>query len=220
MDSFVYRWKDDPYQKFYIGVHKGCQYDGYLCSSKLVREEYRKRPGDFIREIIATGTYEDMYLLETQLLKEVDARNNPSYYNQHNNESPFYHQGPKSREHLQKISLANKNSQKVRDQIKRITTDPIIKSKLALTRKTSSKFQSHVRRLNSDPAIHKKSARSQSGTWVITFPDGQQETIVNLREFCRTNNLNQSSMWRVSRGQSSKHKGFACLKVQHKKTIS
>lgn len=73
-NAFVYSWSDYKTAKVYVGVHKGHEDDGYICSSKLMKEEYFKRPNDFTRQIISKGSFEDCAQLEikinTQLLKE------------------------------------------------------------------------------------------------------------------------------------------------------
>ena len=46
-----------------------------------------------------------------------------------------------------------------------------------------------------------------AAAWLITTPEGITMNIVNLREFCRKNNLDQGNM---SRG---KHKGWKCVKL-------
>jgi hypothetical protein len=52
-----------------------------------------------------------------------------------------------------------------------------------------------------------RAAESLSSAWLITSPEGGIMNIVNLREFCRKNNLDQGNM---SRG---KHKGWKCVKI-------
>ena len=49
--------------------------------------------------------------------------------------------------------------------------------------------------------------------WLITNPQGQTFNIVNLRSFCRTNNLDQGNMVKVSQGILKQHKGWKCLKI-------
>ena len=93
INSFVYCWQDKLTNKMYIGSHKGNENDGYICSSKLVLEQYKKRPNDFIRQIIAKGNYEDIRKLECLLLKKVDAAKNKTFYNQHNGDGNFYCKG-------------------------------------------------------------------------------------------------------------------------------
>jgi hypothetical protein len=114
MEAFVYCWTDIVKEKLYVGYHKGTPDDGYVCSSKTMLLEYNQRPKDFVRQIIATGTHEDMVAFETTLLKSIDARNDDGFYNQHNGDGNFYlsqHteetkeklRGPKSIEHKQKM---------------------------------------------------------------------------------------------------------------------
>jgi group I intron endonuclease len=89
MEAFVYCWTDKKTNKLYIGSHKGSINDGYICSSKPMKEEYTKRPQDFSREIIASGSLCDIRTLESAILKSVDAKSNNLFYNMHNNNGLF-----------------------------------------------------------------------------------------------------------------------------------
>lgn len=93
MEAFTYIWTDHKTNKFYVGSHKGTPDDGYVCSSKLMLEQYSVRPKDFTREIIATGSFLDMRNFEATLLDKLDAKRNPSMYNQHNGNGDFYLKG-------------------------------------------------------------------------------------------------------------------------------
>ena len=66
-EAFVYSWKNKTTGKIYVGWHKGFEYDGYVCSSKVLMEEYTANPDNFERFIIAHGTAEDMAALETAI---------------------------------------------------------------------------------------------------------------------------------------------------------
>lgn len=74
----------------YVGVHKGTIDDGYIASGKFFMQEYRKRPEDFVRQIISCGNYSEMRVLESKILESVDAKRNPFFYNQHNSDGKFY----------------------------------------------------------------------------------------------------------------------------------
>lgn len=84
MEAFVYCWTDHRDQKLYVGSHKGTINDGYVCSSKIMLKEYKERPRDFTRQIIAKGTYEDIVKLEKKILESVNAAFSEEYYNQTN----------------------------------------------------------------------------------------------------------------------------------------
>lgn len=49
-------------------------------------------------------------------------------------------------------------------------------------------------------------------SFVVTFPNGDQHTITNLRNFCRENNLDPGTMSAVAHGKRhhKSHKGFRC----------
>jgi hypothetical protein len=108
-EAFLYQWIDKTTNKKYIGIHKGAVDDGYICSSKVMLEEYVKRPMDFQREILYLGSFDDMVMKETELLKNVNAAKNPEYYNMHNGDGNFYNKGH-TEETKKKISKKNKGN--------------------------------------------------------------------------------------------------------------
>ena len=91
MEAFVYCWTDKLTNKLYVGVHKGFYTDGYICSSKIMKLEYNKRPQDFSREIIASGIYKEMFNFEIKILQSINAAKDELFYNQHNWKSGFYY---------------------------------------------------------------------------------------------------------------------------------
>jgi group I intron endonuclease len=65
---------------------------------------------------------------------------------------------------------------------------------------------------------HSEESRRQIGdtqgdTWQITFPDGHNETVHNLRAFCREHKLTAPLMIAVSKGRQRHHKNFRCTNV-------
>lgn len=60
MEAFVYCWTDHKTNMLYVGSHKGTTDDGYVCSSRHMMKEYKKRPSDFTRQIIAEGSLHDI----------------------------------------------------------------------------------------------------------------------------------------------------------------
>ncbi len=51
--GFVYIWRDRKHKRYYIGSHWGTEDDGYICSSRWMRNSYRRRPEDFKRKTIS-----------------------------------------------------------------------------------------------------------------------------------------------------------------------
>lgn len=49
--------------------------------------------------------------------------------------------------------------------------------------------------------------------WIVINSQGQAFNIVNLRSFCRDNQLDQGNMVKVSKGILKQHKGWKCFKV-------
>ena len=89
-ESFVYKWTHIPTLNWYVGFHYGTQDDGYICSSKTVRNMITSNPQDWKRDIIAEGNSKEMYALETTILQTFDARGDNRSYNRHNNHKGCY----------------------------------------------------------------------------------------------------------------------------------
>ena len=50
--GFIYIWYDRKHKKYYIGSHLGTEDDGYVCSSRWMRQSHKRRPQDFKRRIL------------------------------------------------------------------------------------------------------------------------------------------------------------------------
>ncbi len=104
-EAFVYCWTDHLRNMLYIGYHKGSVDDGYICSSKLMKQHYFERTHDFTRQILAQGSEKDMLNFERHLLLTIDAKNNKDFYNQSNG-CRFYRIKEHTDETKQKMSIA------------------------------------------------------------------------------------------------------------------
>lgn len=82
-EAFVYKWHDTLNNKFYVGVHGGTLDDDYTHSSSVWPHFTKNNiPEGVHREILATGTYKEMTLYESELLDELYADDDwDSYYN-------------------------------------------------------------------------------------------------------------------------------------------
>lgn len=93
--GFIYIWYDRKYKKYYIGSHWGTEFDGYICSSKMMRQSYNRRKEDFRRKIIKKiyTNQKDLLIEEEYWLSLIDpnkttphnsttkSRENVRYYN-------------------------------------------------------------------------------------------------------------------------------------------
>jgi len=80
-EAFCYIWVNKDDDRKYIGMHTGKPDDGYVCSSETLLVEYGECPTRFLRSILAYGTTQEMYELETSLLLHLQAKKSPLYYN-------------------------------------------------------------------------------------------------------------------------------------------
>lgn len=56
-------------------------------------------------------------------------------------------------------------------------------------------------------------ARKLSHIWNITLPNGDNVEVLNLKEYCRQNNLNNGAMVQVAKGKLKHYKKHLCKKV-------
>ena len=90
--AYIYKWIHLPTSKWYIGVRtkNGCHPDdGYICSSKIVKPLIESSPTEWQREILYTGTPDEMLKLESCILTDLDAKNNVNSYNLQNGDGNF-----------------------------------------------------------------------------------------------------------------------------------
>jgi hypothetical protein len=86
-NSFIYKWIDKLYDKYYIGSHLGSEDDGYKFSGLDITKEYKNRSDDFYRIILSYHLVNNEYELrniENEYLKKLDVENNDKYYNRTN----------------------------------------------------------------------------------------------------------------------------------------
>ena len=53
-----------------------------------------------------------------------------------------------------------------------------------------------------------KAREANQKDWLVTFPDGHQEIITNLRQFALENGLDQGNLMHVVSGRQKQHKGY------------
>ena len=82
--GFVYIWRDRKHNRNYIGCHWGREDDGYICSSRWMRNSFRRRPRDFKRRILARvySNRADLFLEEYRWLEMIKTEElGKRYYN-------------------------------------------------------------------------------------------------------------------------------------------
>ena len=231
-ESFVYCWTDIKTNKLYIGSHKGTVSDGYVCSSKLMLEEYNKRPEDFARQIIAEGSFEDIRKLEETILKTLNVKEDTMFYNQHNGNGKFYLKGH-TEECKKRLSILLKGKKKKRSN-KKVEFSLEHRRAISLSKRgRKSKPFSDVHRSNISKSVknflennvhpmkgkkHSNITKSKisdvhSEMWMITDPHGTSTVIRNLLQYCKDNNLVYSCMFRVGTGERKHHKNYIVSKI-------
>lgn len=85
MKAFIYQWTNSKNNKKYIGSHIGEPDDNYIGSGSYFKKAYNKYKDFFSRDILeiieGDNVALDIISIEERYLEEVDAANNPDYYN-------------------------------------------------------------------------------------------------------------------------------------------
>lgn len=103
--AFLYKWTELSSGKWYIGSRtaEGCHpFDGYICSSKIVKPKILSNPLDWKREILCFGKSEYILDLEMKYLRKYKVRKNPLSYNSCVSKPPI-HNKPHTEEAKAKI---------------------------------------------------------------------------------------------------------------------
>lgn len=121
MSGFVYIWLDRKHKRYYVGSHWGSEDDGYICSSKWMKQAYSIRPHDFKRRIIARVTtsrkdllaeeqrWLNMIKVEELATKNSKDRSRVRYYNLQTNAGHRWHTDDSTLKIIgQKVSAAKK----------------------------------------------------------------------------------------------------------------
>jgi hypothetical protein len=100
---YIYKWIHIPTGKWYIGskIRKGWnpnRHEEYICSSKQVKLLILENRGDWKYEILYTGDPDFIKNLEKVILTELDAKNDPMSFNQHNGDGLYSRYGVKENE--------------------------------------------------------------------------------------------------------------------------
>jgi len=91
--GFIYIWFDSWRKMYYVGCHWGREDDGYLCSSKRMRDAYRRRPQDFKRRILKRvyDSKENLLLEEHLVLSKIKNEElGKKYYNLTNHKNDHW----------------------------------------------------------------------------------------------------------------------------------
>jgi hypothetical protein len=111
---YIYKWTHIPSGKWYIGSKtlngwNPSRHEEYICSSKEVKPLVLANRKDWVYEILHTGAADYIVELETKILTELDARNNPMSFNQHNGDGLYNRIGTThSQKTLDKMSKSHK----------------------------------------------------------------------------------------------------------------
>ena len=224
--AYTYLIRFIPTGQYYFGVRtaKGCHPDElwvrYFTSSNVVKALI-KMHGKASFEILETfpSSLDRATAFEEQVLVFFDAANSDEWLNRHNGGKNFnttgMHAGENhpmfgkqhTEEAKQKISDARIGKYTGEDNhmfSRREELSPLF------GRKATPEMLLKMRGEN-NPNFGKTGANHpQAKTYIITFPDGHEETITGLAEFCRNNELNAASMTGVAQGVHKTHHGFGC----------
>lgn len=229
--GFIYIWFDRKHKRYYIGSHLGSENDGYICSSKWMKQSYKRRPYDFKRRIIQKDIQKSVLKEEESkwlsLIKSEEL--GTRYYNLSKimNGNGWEKDKPRSEKTKKKISSTLKETYKNGytpwNRGKTITNEEKIKISESLKKSwkegRTKINQSHFKKGqipwnkgNSEHAQNIWKNNPNSGTskkYLIIFPNGKKEEIINLSKYCRENKLSKTQLHKYMRHKLKKpYKGI------------
>lgn len=115
---YIYKWIHIPTGKWYIGskIREGwnpSRHEEYICSSKDVKPMILENRSDWKYEILFTGEADYIKTLETTILSNLDTKNDPMSFNQHNGDGLYNRFGIKenaiTRQRKREARIGDKN---------------------------------------------------------------------------------------------------------------
>ncbi len=191
--GFVYIWYDRKHKRWYIGCHWGTIDDGYVCSSRWMRNAYRRRPHDFRRRILSLGnmTRLQTFVEEHRWLSMIeDDELGNRYYNLHKHRFGHW-----SADKDKRLRVDNRAS------------DPEVRAKISRSMQDWCRNRGGCERNRKSAAA---AVVALSKKWVVIHPDGREEEVVNLKKFARKYGLYPDRLAKVADGVIKHHKGFRC----------
>jgi hypothetical protein len=70
-----------------------------------------------------------------------------------------------------------------------------------------------LREYNLREDVLKRNIESKQKEWIVINPDGVEEFVVNLSDYCLENGLSRSKMYSVASGNRKHHKKYKCRKA-------
>lgn len=155
--GFIYIWRDKKHNRYYIGSHWGFENDGYICSSKWMRNAFKLRPHDFKRRILAKvyTNRKDLLNLEFFWLSKINDSKiaDKKYYNRSKHKNGHWSAEDYEKDIKKRISTKTKEAMQRPDVLEKLN-------------------EGYKRRDNrsSDEEVRKKRSESMKKTMSKKFP--------------------------------------------------
>jgi group I intron endonuclease len=126
---------------------------------------------------------------------------------------------PEYRENMQKRKISEKTRKKISEISLRRWANPEFKEKTSIKIKNSmdAEYRKNsslrMKKLYENPLERLKQGERVSKNWLVISPSGLCLEIKNLSKFCRENSINETGMWRASKGIQDTYKGWRCVRV-------
>lgn len=117
---------------------------------------------------------------------------------------------PFTPEHRAQLAAAAKD--RMKDPVRRAAVSKVHKGKIISTEHRIRASDANKGRVHSKKTLDAIIER-HAGTYLVTSPTGETQTIKNMAEFCRINKLDRSGMRKVLDGNQRNHKGWTCQRI-------
>lgn len=182
--GFVYIWLDKKHKRYYVGSHWGTEDDGYICSSRWMKNSYKRRPHDFKRRIISRiySSKKDLLIEEGKWLSlmKPEELKGTRYYNINLSTKPG---------HWTAIPNYDKDmSEKLSSSIKAAHARPEV-------RENYIEGLKHRNTRSSDPEVRAKRSESMRRRMAEKFPDRKVRQKFGSEEYRENMRAKSLAMW-------------------------
>lgn len=238
--GFVYIWYDRKHKRYYIGCKWGNENCSYICSSSWMNRSYKRRPEDFKRRILSRvyTTKKDLLQEEYRWLSQIKKEElGKRYYNLHNHHFSHWssceekllsvsekikisHNKPEMKQRFRETKFGEKNPMKRKE---------VVEKRLETYKKGNhTPWNKGIKTgpnpelsmiLRGRPSPNKGTPRTEeqknkiSKKWLVTKPDGTEELVINLNEYCKKNGIIANNMRKVAYGERKTCSGYKCQKL-------
>lgn len=208
----IYLLRNKVNEKIYVGItnnyKKRMREHSYASNDYLISKAIRKYGWDNFESSVLKET--DDREVEKEFIREYQSNDPTKGYNlTDGGEGTLgYVPSEETREKMRNKKIGRKLTKEHREKIAEANKGRVFTKETRAKIGEKSKGRQTWLGKSLTEEHKEKLSKTKAKTWIVTSPDGEVMTIVNMKKFCLENNLHRSAMSRVLQGKQYHHKGW------------